>query len=160
MNVAEWVRAGDGATRLVVRCLGRFSLEDQSGSQLHLRTKKARALLAALALSGRPMSRDALADLLWSDRGEAQAKASLRQTIFELQHFGDEDRPILSVGRDELAIRRDNLVTDIELVRLAAGDGDWTRLMALLDGAEPGLLTDLDGLDPEFDDWLRKIRAL
>ncbi|QNP45240.1 hypothetical protein H9L14_11410 [Sphingomonas sediminicola] len=92
--------------------------------------------------------------------GEAQAKASLRQTIFELQHFGDEDRPILSVGRDELAIRRDNLVTDIELVRLAAGDGDWTRLMALLDGAEPGLLTDLDGLDPEFDDWLRKIRAL
>ena len=159
MNVAEWVRTGDGATRLVVRCLGRFSLEDQSGSQLHLRTKKARALLAALALNGRPMSRDALADLLWSDRGEAQAKASLRQTIFELQHFGDEDRPILSVGRDELAIRRDNLVTDIELVRLAANDGDWTRLMALLDEAEPGLLTDLDGLDPEFDDWLRKIRG-
>lgn len=159
MNVAEWVRTGDGATRLVVRCLGRFSLEDQSGSQLHLRTKKARALLAALALNGRPMSRDALADLLWSDRGEAQAKASLRQTIYELQHFGDEDRPILSVGRDELAIRRDSLVTDIELVRLAANDGDWTRLMALLDEAEPGLLTDLDGLDPEFDDWLRKIRG-
>ena len=31
--------------------------------------------------------------------------------------------------------------------------------MALLGEAEPGLLTDLDGLDPEFDDWLRKIRG-
>lgn len=159
MNVAEWVRTGDSATRLVVRCLGRFRLEDQSGSQLQLRTRKARALLAALALNGRPMSRSALADLLWSDRGEAQAKASLRQTIFELQHFGDEDRPILSVGRDEVSVRRDNLVTDIELIRSAAGDGDWTRLLTLLEEAEPGLLCDLDGLDPEFDDWLRKERA-
>ena len=159
MNVAEWVRTGDSASRLVLRCLGRFRLEDQSGSQLHIRTRKARALLAALALTGRPMSRNVLADLLWSDRGEAQARASLRQTIFELQHFGDDDRPILSVGRDELEVRRDGLVTDIELIRSAANDGDWNLLVYTARGGGPGLLTDLDGLDPEFDDWLRKERA-
>ena len=156
MNVAEGVRKTDSATRLVVRCLGRFRLEDQSGNQLHLRTRKARALLAALALNGRSMSRDTLADLLWSDRGEAQARASLRQTIFELQHFGGEDAPILIIGRDDLAIRRTAVTTDIELIRDASSEGDWVRLLALLGEAEPGLLTDLEGLDVEFDDWLRQ----
>ena len=159
MNVAEGVRKTDSATRLVVRCLGRFRLEDQSGNQLHLRTRKARALLAALALNGRSMSRDTLADLLWSDRGEAQARASLRQTIFELQHFGGEDAPILIIGRDDLAIRRTAVTTDIELIRDASSEGDWVRLLALLGEAEPGLLTDLEGLDVEFDDWLRQERA-
>ena len=159
MNVAEGIRKRGSSTRLVVRCLGRFRLEDQSGSQLHLRTRKARALLATLALDGRLMSRDALADLLWSDRGEAQARSSLRQTIFELQHFGGKDDPILIVERDELAVRRTSLITDIELIREAASDGDWARLLALLEGAEPGLLSDLDGLDAEFDNWLRLERA-
>jgi DNA-binding SARP family transcriptional activator/TolB-like protein/Tfp pilus assembly protein PilF len=105
------------------------------------------------------MSRDALADLLWSDRGGVQARSSLRQTIFELQHFGGEDAPILVVGRDELAVRRTILTTDIELIRDAASKGDWARLLALLEGAEPGLLADLDGLDAEFDNWLRSERA-
>lgn len=159
MNVAERVKKGDSATRLVVRCLGRFRLDDQSGNQLQLRTRKARALLAALAVGGRPMSRDVLADLLWSDRGEAQARASLRQTIFELQHFGG-DEPVLVAGRDDVSLRKDSVVTDIDLIRGAAADNDWPRLLALLGDSEPGLLTDLDGLDPEFDDWLRLGRAL
>lgn len=105
------------------------------------------------------MSRDALADLLWSDRGSVQAKSSLRQTIFELQHFECGGSRILVAGRDDLAVQRDHLVTDVELVRAAAAEGDWARLLALLEGSEPGLLTDLDGLDPEFDDWLRQQRA-
>lgn len=159
MNVAERVGKTESATRLVVRCLGRFRLENQHGDQLQLRTRKARAVLAALALCGRPMSRDALADLLWSDRGEVQARSSLRQTIFELQHFESGASPILVAGRDDLSARQDHLVTDIDLVRLAAIEGDWPRLLALLADSEQGLLTDLDGLDQEFDDWLRHERA-
>lgn len=159
MNVAERLSRNDSATRLVVRCLGRFRLEDQAGNQMRLRTRKARAMLAALALNGRPMSRDALADLLWSDRAEEQARSSLRQTIFELQHFDGEDLPILSVGRDEIAVRSDLVVTDVDLIRRAANEGDWPRLMALLEDCEPGLLTDLDGLDVQYDDWLRGERA-
>lgn len=159
MNIAERVTQVAASTRFAVRCLGRFRLDDSFGNQLQIRTRKARAVLAALAVSGRPMSRDALADLLWSDRGPAQARSSLRQVIFELQHFASGETPILIVGRDDLAIDREHLVTDIELVRTAAGNGDWARLLALLEGSEPGLLTDLDGLDSEFDDWLRRERA-
>lgn len=159
MNVAERVKQAGGATRLVARCLGRFRLEDSAGNPLHLRTRKARAALSALALSGGPMSRDALADLLWSDRGEAQARSSVRQTVFELQHLEAAGAPILSVGRDELALRRELVVTDLELIRRAAEESDWPRLLTLLERSEPGLLTDLDGLDLEFDSWLRAERA-
>ncbi|HET6536400.1 MAG TPA: hypothetical protein VFG41_09475, partial [Sphingomicrobium sp.] len=159
MNVAERIRVGAGTRRTVVRCLGPFRIHDPSGNQFQVRTRKARALLAALALSGRPMSRDSLAALLWSDRGEAQARASLRQSIFELQHCGEEE-PVLVAARDDLAIRPDLLVTDLDLVREAAAEGDWQRLLVQLQHAEPGLLTDLDGLDEEYDSWLRCERAL
>jgi DNA-binding SARP family transcriptional activator len=49
-------------------------------------TKKARALLAYLALSpDRPQPREKLQDLFWSQSGKAQAQASLRQTLFLLK---------------------------------------------------------------------------
>jgi len=115
-------------------------------------------MIAALAVSARPMSRDSMAALLWSDRGEAQARASLRQAIFELQHCGDEE-PVLVAGRDDLSVRPDLLVTDLELIRHAAAQGDWPRLLEEIEQSESGLLNDLDGLDEEFDSWLRGERA-
>lgn len=158
MNVAGPVGIAPAGGRLVVRCLGRFRVESASGAALTIRTRKARALLAAVALSRRPMSREALADLLWSDRGPAQARGSLRQAIFELQR-DSRHGSFLVVGRDDVAIRSDWLVTDIELLRNAAGLGDWAGLLRLLEQTEAGLLTDLDGLDSEFDSWLRSERA-
>lgn len=159
MNVAERVgRSATGALG-ILRCLGHFRLEDGAGSQLQFRTRKARAILAVLAMHGRPMSRDALADLLWSDRGEAQARASLRQTIFELQHMQSCGYSLLAPGRDDVAIARDVLVTDLELIRRASANGDWPRMLTLLESSDSGLLTDFDGLDPELDDWLRVQRA-
>lgn len=159
MNVAE--RVGRSATSApgIVRCLGRFRLEDAAGSLLRLRTRKARAILAVVAVHGRPMSRDALADLLWSDRGESQARASLRQTIFELQHMRSCGHELLAPGRDDVAVAQGALVTDLELIRSASAHGDWARLLTLLESSDPGLLTDLDGLDAELDDWLRGQRA-
>jgi DNA-binding SARP family transcriptional activator/TolB-like protein/cytochrome c-type biogenesis protein CcmH/NrfG len=158
MNVAERVGRSVRAT-MVARCLGAFRLADGEGNELQFRTRKAKAILAVLALHGRPMSRDALADLLWSDRGEAQARASLRQTIFELQHLESRGEPLLAVSRDEVSAGRDALATDLELIRTASASGDWARLMTLLESSDSGVLTDLDGLDPELDDWLRLQRA-
>ena len=159
MNVAERVgRSATGAVG-VVRCLGHFRLEDAGGNQLQFRTRKARAILAVLAMHGRPMSRDALADLLWSDRGETQARASLRQTIHELQHMRSCGYSLLAPARDDVSVARDALVTDLELIRRAAANGDWPRLLTLLESSDSGLLSDLDGLDGELDDWLRGQRA-
>ena len=160
MNVAERVTRGAAPRSLMVaRCLGSFRLEDGLGKPLQIRTRKARALLAVLSLQARPMSRDALADLLWSDRGQAQARSSLRQTIFELQHLEPRGGSLLMASRDGVTAGREALVTDLELIRTAAASGEWQRLLALLESSDAGLLTDLDGLDPELDDWLRLHRA-
>jgi DNA-binding SARP family transcriptional activator len=49
---------------------------------VELQSRKARALLAYLALRrGVAVPRDTLCALLWGDRGEEQARASLRQTL-------------------------------------------------------------------------------
>ena len=45
-----------------------------------------------------------LANLSWSDRETAQARSSLRQAIFEIQHIVNGDAPMLAVGREDIAI--------------------------------------------------------
>lgn len=145
--------------RLRLRCLGSLRLEDSAGKDITPRTRRARAVLAYLALSGRPASRERLADLLWSDRAGEQARASVRQALFELRHLGEGAGLIDSPGRDETAIDADRLTTDLSLIRIAAQAGDWDRLQELLSASDQGLLTDLDGLDPEYDAWLQVERA-
>ncbi|MFC7689444.1 hypothetical protein ACFQY5_07200 [Paeniroseomonas aquatica] len=54
--------------------------------ELRLRSRKARALLGYLLLTdGGEESRERLVGLLWSEAGEAKARASLRQVVHELR---------------------------------------------------------------------------
>src|SRR5262245_46444893 len=56
------------------------------GRQVVIPSKKARALLGYLALrEGAELARASLTGLLWADRSEDQARASLRQTLSELR---------------------------------------------------------------------------
>ena len=58
--------------------LGGFELRLASGEVIDLPGQKDRALLAVLAICpGSTFSREKLAGLLWSDRGDAQARDSL-----------------------------------------------------------------------------------
>lgn len=99
------------------------------------RSRKARALVAWLALNPpHAASRDTLVGLLWSDRARDQGRASLRQCLHELR----VDTPAL-------------LLADKD--RIALGSVTVERgLGRLLDG--------LDHLDPAFDRWLVKMRAM
>jgi len=55
-----------------------------SGREIDVPGRKERALLAFLAIpAGEPRSRDKLAGLLWSDRGDSQARESLKQALFK-----------------------------------------------------------------------------
>lgn len=153
MNVDGGFIRRDSDATFVIRCMGRFRLEDRF-SEIQVRNRKGRAVLAALALSGHSMPREALADLLWSDRAPDQARSSLRQVVYELQK-SDDLVSVIEVRREELAIRAGHAVTDLQLIQRATEDGDWSRLLAHLHDSGTGLLTDLDDLDPEFDTWLR-----
>ena len=107
--------AGSG---LRLRCLGTFRLIHGFDRDLTPRGRKARALLAYLSLHDGPVPRDKLADLLWSTRGEEQAKSSLRQSLFEIRHI--ETAPLLwDRGRDEVGLVTGLIETDVTSVSLS-----------------------------------------
>jgi hypothetical protein len=71
---------------LRLNIFGRFRAENDFGDEIPIKSKKGRALLAYLAMPpGKPRGREELMALLWSDRGEEQARGSLRQALSGLR---------------------------------------------------------------------------
>ena len=52
------------------------------GQAVNISRRKATALFAYLALTGRGQSRDALATLLWPEKGQSSARAELRRSLY------------------------------------------------------------------------------
>ena len=120
---------------------GGFSLAGADGSQVQLKSQKAKALLAYLALSpGQTASREQIMALLWSDRAEAQARASLRQVLFGLKK--ELDGEVLAA----LRICDDAVSLDPDLVVVEERKDDSE------------LLAGFHLHDPAFEDWLRDER--
>jgi adenylate cyclase len=120
---------------------GWFRAEDESGQEIPVKSKKARALLAYLALPpGKPRSREELMAMLWSDRSDEQARGSLRQALSSLRRDLDDDTARAIIIADDAITLDPDLVT--------------------VNQAEPGakLLEGLHINDPSFDDWLRDER--
>jgi TolB-like protein len=111
-----------------------------------------RALVACLALSlGSPWPREKLLALLWSDRGEEQARASLRQALAELRRMLGEPSA-LRTEHDSVSLDPAMIAVDaIEFERLAK-TGKLEAAAALYRGP----LLDKHGVrDDAFEDWLR-----
>ncbi len=116
---------------------GPFSLTDSSGVEVALTSRKAKALLAYLARTpGQPRSRPEILALLWSDRQEAQGRASLRQVLSGLRK---------EAGDDLLRIDRDSVALNPDAVDLAPDNGGE-------------FLSGFHLNDPVFEDWLRDER--
>ncbi|MGE4046641.1 MAG: hypothetical protein AB7F35_17410 [Acetobacteraceae bacterium] len=140
---------------LKIRLFGHLSVEDDAGNSLLPRTRKARAVLAYLALaSPRPVLRSQLTSLLWSQRENEQARGSLRQALHDLQeNLGAISGHFLLAERHILTLMREGLWVDVlEAQRITPSSvGDLSPLLS-------PLLEDLVGLDPAFDNWLEKER--
>src|SRR5688572_15642706 len=132
--------------------LGGFFLCDGGGAELALATRKDRLLLAYLALtSGRPQLRDRLAGLLWGDRGEGQARDSLRQSLASMrQAFRKAEFDPLWTDRDSVSFDPTQIKVDV-LEFAALADSTPERAALLYRG---DLLEGLDGITPEFEEWL------
>jgi TolB-like protein/Flp pilus assembly protein TadD len=137
--------------------LGGFGLEAGEG-KLGLPTRKDRLLLAYLALSaGRPQPREKLATLLWGDRGEAQARDSLKQALAGirqvLRQCGSDP---IRADRETVTLEPAGLDVDAnEFVRLATNCASFDKAAGLYQGK---LLDGFDGTTADYDDWLRPER--
>lgn len=120
---------------------GGFSAAGADGAEIPLKSQKARALLAYLALPpGKSRSREEIMALLWSDRGEAQARASLRQVLTGLRKdLGEETMAALNITDDAVSL-----------------DPDHVTVADNKTGEE--LLAGFHLHDPGFEEWLRDER--
>ena len=134
--------------------LGPVRLVAQTGEDLTPKARKTRAMLAVVALSRSPVSRAKLTELLWGDRGEEQAKASLRQALYELRDLSSAG--LLTASRETVAIGPKRLWTDIGAIEAPA---NGSAIAHLLDEAEWPPLSDLDDITPELDEWLQTERS-
>jgi len=84
-----WYReplAGSVMASVTLSVFGGFRAWTNSGRALTLPTRKTEALLAYLAIHpGRSYPRDKLTALLWGDRGDDQARHSLRQALSSIR---------------------------------------------------------------------------
>lgn len=138
-----------------LQILGGFELS-HDGKPVELQNRKDRLLLAHLALIPQPQSRERLANLLWADRGDEQARGSLRQSLASLRAaFGEDASNILNASRDEVGLQPGKLAVDSLAFADAARTGDMAGAINLYRGP---LLDGLDPTSPEYVEWLRPER--
>ncbi|MBN1837924.1 MAG: AAA family ATPase [Spirochaetales bacterium] len=128
----------------------------------HVR-RKAVALLAYLALSPTPQSRDALATLLWPEQGQSSARGNLRGILSGVQQIAGQE--LVLSEQETLRLNHQRVHTDVEEFRaLAQGcgqhplDENWEQCISRLQEAAALYQNDLlfgfalpDCRD--FDEW-------
>jgi DNA-binding SARP family transcriptional activator len=143
--------------RLTLTLLGGFRAQLGTGATLSLPSKKSQALLAYLAVcQARRTTRDSLADLLWGDTGEVQARQSLRQALAGLRRVLPRTKPAIVVA-DHQAIALNAAATDVDALRFErlvsqARPEALQEAVALFRG---DLLEGLRLKEPRFEEWLR-----
>ncbi|MBL0923609.1 MAG: hypothetical protein IBJ12_03965 [Sphingomonadaceae bacterium] len=160
---ADWGSQGEQGTTLAVvpepariSLFGEFSCTGRDGTPISLTNRRSRALLAMLALTpDRPIARDVLTRLLWQGRFDAQARASLRQCLLELnKRLETSGYPMLAVTRGQISMVQGAICTDLGDLEQALAAGDVEQVSAILHdiGAKP-LLDQID-LGDNFGKWV------
>ncbi|HEY8925318.1 MAG TPA: AAA family ATPase, partial [Polyangia bacterium] len=131
---------------LELRLLGRFEVFHHGQAASLPPSRKARALLAYLAATGRAHDRGHLSALLWDDRDDA--RAALRWALTRLRPIVDEGETRLVAERDLVKLEASGAVVDLADVRAALAGGldqASTDVLARAAGSFRGEL--LEGLD-------------
>jgi len=142
---------------LHLELLGDFRLRDEEGSLITISAKKSQAMLAYLSVKpSQLVSRDKMANLLWSSTAPEQARQSLRQTLSTLR------RELAQVSSKKILVEEgDFLSLDASMVHV-----DVVELESLIAAGTPEALDPatrmydgdfLDGflIDEErFDQWV------
>ncbi len=143
------------------RLMGGFRLSAASGEAAPIPSRRARGLLAYLRLApDQTASRERLCALLWSDRGEAQARASLRQCLLELKATLSLHRlDLIDAGRETLSLKPGRSGSDVaDLEAALVGSAEDGLAEALIAIGEARLLDDLD-IGGHYREWIGQSRA-
>ncbi|MEE9570117.1 MAG: BTAD domain-containing putative transcriptional regulator, partial [Gammaproteobacteria bacterium] len=141
--------------RIELNVLGRLEIRTD-GEPVELRTKKARALLAYLAVeNGRSITRERLATLFWGGTRDERARHNVRQALSKIRQTCGSI--VLSDGETVDINRAACTIDVVEFERLANSD-DPETLSNCLNLYRGDLLDEPLPSELEFDDWLRDAR--
>jgi DNA-binding SARP family transcriptional activator len=126
------------------------------GREIRIKSLKLRAMLGYIALSDSLLeTRERLVGLLWSESGEAQARAVLRQVIRELREiFSYPGSDALRINSHEIGLARDAVNVDVWSVVHAAEAAEVHPLLIERPHLTDDLLVGLEDLDPAFRVWV------
>lgn len=145
-------------SKLEIRLLGRLSVAAENAGEFAL-PRKNKVMLAALALAGPGgLSREKLVDLLWGDRDEKRAHASLRQALAATRKGLGPYRDCLRAEPEQISIDGAMIELDArEFEALASSEaaGDRDRALALYQG---DLLDGIRLKEEAFEAWSRPLR--
>jgi DNA-binding SARP family transcriptional activator len=135
---------------LEIRLLGELKVKFDGAAVELPASRRARALLAWLALRPGPHSRSRLAALLWPDVLDASARASLRSALWALRAaLGQAADDYLRTGRDFAELTGDGLLVDVR---------EFGRLLAARCPADAVALHHGDLLSELDADWVLDAR--
>ncbi len=147
-----------GEIRLLL--LGGFELRAPGDHAIRIALKKAKALLAFLALKpGQRHARDRLSALLWEESREAQARLSLRQALVNLRKALPNAEQILAADAGTVSLLPDSIEVDVlAFERLLAADTPESLVEAM--GLYQGeFLEGFTSRSMTFEDWLMAERS-
>jgi DNA-binding SARP family transcriptional activator/energy-coupling factor transporter ATP-binding protein EcfA2 len=142
--------------RLIVTLLGGFRARLDPPAPLTLPTRKARALLAYLALpAGTAHPRDKLATLLWGSTAETTARSSLRQTLYALRKcLRAADPQPLALDGETVLLHPDAVTVDVHEFERCAAEADPASLARASACYQGDFLAGFAVDEPPFEDWL------
>ena len=139
---------------LKLTLLGGFETRTACGDVVDLPGQKDRALLAYLAVApGDQHSRERLASLLWSERGDHQARDSLKQALMRLRRSLGAGG-VLRADRRSIALDRVGIDVDVRTFERLVRDDTIEALAEAARVYRGDLLEGLVVHDPAFEDWL------
>lgn len=142
---------------ITFQLFGGFRALQDDRQSLRALSRKSECLICLLALSDRQeVTRDKAAGIIWSERGEQQARASLRQELSQMRRVLGAD----AIASDKRSIWLKAGIFDIDVLKFRAHAAvDTIDSLEVASALYTGPL--MAGYDPKsegFDDWIEDER--
>jgi DNA-binding SARP family transcriptional activator/TolB-like protein len=123
---------------------------------IELANRKCRALLGYLALSDAgEETRERLMGTLWSETEEERARASLRQTLYEIRTALEPVAPgFITANKIAIVLDREACEVDVWSVLAEASEGRTHPRLIETERLPEVLLAEFETIDPAFRTWL------
>ena len=147
--------SGGGPDQVEIFLLGPLLIR-VNGEEIAPLPRKARALLAYLVIRrGVAVPRETIMGLLWGERGDDQARASLRQTLSLIRKaLGPVAGDLIGSDRESVTFAESGYCIDLGAIEQLGESADIMSLSEAVENIRGELLEGLSLSEPTYEQWL------